>query len=78
MAQNTKENLEMMFKKDMVKKNGLMALNTLVHILTEWNMGMGFIIGQMAHYTKEIGIQIKFQDMVNIVGMMVELIRVIG
>ena len=35
MAQNIKENSEMMCKKAMVKRNGSTELNTLVHIRTE-------------------------------------------
>jgi hypothetical protein len=41
-------------------------------------MAMGHIIGQTVVFIKEIGIKIKYQDMVLIIGMTIECTKDIG
>lgn len=54
---------KMIFKKDMVQKNGQMVLDMKVTINKDKNMAMALIFGMMVQYMKEVGQKIKFMEM---------------
>lgn len=73
-----KENGNLIIKMDLAKKNGLTEVYIGVIIKREKNKEKGLIIGLMEAIMTGIGNKIRYQDMVNILGLMVENMREIG
>jgi hypothetical protein len=63
---------------DLAKKNGLTEVYIRVIIKREKNKEKELIIGLMEAIMTGIGNKIRYQDMVNILGLMVENMREIG
>jgi predicted AAA+ superfamily ATPase len=63
---------------DLAKKNGLMEVYIGVIIKREKNKEKGLIIGLMEAIMTGIGNKIRYQDMVNILGLTVENMQEIG
>ena len=78
MAQLIKDNLSMMFKRVMVRNNGLMEPNTLDNMLTVLNTVKVFIIGRMGALMMGRGNKIKYLDTEYIHGLMEENMKATG